>query len=156
MGYEQELRKEIKLLKEATLNLKKSTKGLKETTLTIKNSIKPTLCFNKNEVHLISIALHTQICIAKNPKYIKELKDVKEKINKYLDDWMYKEILFIIGMIILAIIIWILLSIGLLYCLNTLFKTGLGYSFINITASMLFIVILKGITSNETIKIKRW
>ena len=86
MGYEQELRKEIKLLKETTLDLKKSTLDLKKSTKGLKEDIKPTLCFNKNEVHLISVALHTQICIAKNPKYIKELKDVKEKINKYLKE----------------------------------------------------------------------
>ena len=71
---------------------------------------------------------------------------------------MNKEILKIIatilGAIVLIVMIWGLLSLGLLYCLNTLFNAGLRYTFINITASMLFILIIKGITSNTNINMK--
>ena len=68
---------------------------------------------------------------------------------------MKKEIAAIFGFITVGIMIWGLLSLGLLYCLNTLFNAELEYTFINITVSMLFTLILKSVIgSNTNLKIK--
>ena len=68
---------------------------------------------------------------------------------------MKKEIAVIFGFITVGIMIWVLLALGLLYCLNILFNAGLEYTFINITAGMLFILIIESVIgSNTNLKIK--
>ena len=60
----------------------------------------------------------------------------------------------ILGFIVVAVMIWVLLSLGLLYCLNTLFNAELEYNFINITAGMLFVLIIESVISIRGINLK--
>ena len=62
---------------------------------------------------------------------------------------MKKEIAVILGFILVAVMMWGLLSLGLLYCLNTLFNAELEYTFINITTGMLFTLILKSVIGSN-------
>ena len=65
-----------------------------------------------------------------------------------IDNKILKFTFKVLGICLLMIVIAILISIGFLFCLNTLFNAQLEYSFINITVNIMIIMVILLITTD--------